>query len=130
MLVLITTISFVALAAAVIAVAIIRTQRSALLSGGLLAVAGLIASLFAGFVSTSEYSPSQLAFLTNSFLVIAAVGANMFATAICANLKPAASALPQGAGAPPEAEPAPQTTPAAAASPSTGQQDAASGSGP
>lgn len=67
-------------------VIVLKTQRAALWSGGLIAVAALGASLLISLVDKSDYSEGQLAFLVNVYLVIAAVGANLFASAICQGL--------------------------------------------
>jgi len=67
-------------------VVVLKTQRAALWSGGLIAVSALGASLLVSLVDKTGYSEAQLAFLVNVYLVIAAVGANLFASAICQGL--------------------------------------------
>jgi hypothetical protein len=69
-------------------VAMVRTARSALWCGALLAAFALAASLFAPLYLPHGSSPEQIQYVTNSLLVVAAIGANFFAGGICVNLKP------------------------------------------
>ncbi len=63
-----------------------RTQRAAIWSGGLIAAVALSASFLVFLVDKLAYSSTQLAFLVNIYLVVAAVGANVLASAISLNL--------------------------------------------
>lgn len=78
-------VTFIVMVAALGSVVTLRTQRSALWAGGLLAAFGLCGSLVVYFIGPPQ-GEAQLVFLVNSFLVVAAVGANMFTTAICMDL--------------------------------------------
>ena len=69
-------------------VAVRQTVRTALWCGALLAALALAASLFAPLYLPNDTPPEQTAYVVNCLLVLAAVGANFFAGAICSKLKP------------------------------------------
>jgi len=83
-----TVLTFVALSIALGVLVKLRSQRSAFWCGGLLLVYGLSMSLLMSLIEVPSYSPAQMAFLVNSYLIVAAVGANIFASAVCLGLKP------------------------------------------
>ena len=66
----------------------LRTQRAALWAGAIISAAALVASLVVMAADKTGPSPAQLAFLVNVYLVVAAIGANLFASAACLNLAP------------------------------------------
>lgn len=94
MLVLIATVVFFILLIGVGSVIRIRTQRSAIWSGAIIATVALSASILVFLADESGYSTHQLAFLVNVYLVVAAIGANIFASAICLGLTPSSSLFP------------------------------------
>lgn len=105
-----------------------RTQRAAIWSGGTLGTVGLICALAVSLVDKSQYLEQQLAFLVNIYLVISAIGANIFASAICLDLV-GDVAQPASPSIPPEKLDAPSSTAAPPSSvqhevPSTQQQGA------
>lgn len=66
----------------------LRTQRVAIWSGAAIGVVSLVASILVSLADKSGYAPAQLTFLVNVYLVSAAIGANIFASAICLGLTP------------------------------------------
>lgn len=55
--------------------------------GMALAVCGLCSTLFISWATESGHTPALQAFYVNAYLVLSAIGANMFSTAICFGIK-------------------------------------------
>lgn len=72
-----------------------RNQRTAIWSGAIIGVAALSASFAVSMIDKSGYTPTQLTFLVNIYLVVAAVGANIFASAIVLQLEPSGPLFPR-----------------------------------
>ncbi|CED61486.1 Mechanosensitive ion channel [Moritella viscosa] len=71
-----------------------KSYRAMLYSGGLLMALGLVASSLSILyveLFISEIDPDVISFqkhlLSNMFLIVAAIGANLFATAVCSKVK-------------------------------------------
>lgn len=71
----------------------IRTTRSMGWCGMALAVCGLCSTLFISGATKSGHTPALQAFYVNAYLVLATIGANMFSTAICFEIKDSRSRL-------------------------------------
>lgn len=84
----ITIFTFFALALGLGLLVKFRSQRAAFWCGGLLLVYGLCMSLLMSLINIPGHRQAQMAFLVNSYLVVAAVGANIFASGVCLGLKP------------------------------------------
>ncbi len=67
-------------------VSFLQSRRSALWSGALLMATGLVMSLFV-MTLVREASPAEQAFYVNVWLIVAAVGANFFVTAVSMGLR-------------------------------------------
>lgn len=71
-----------------------RNQRTAIWSGAIIGITALVASFAVSMLDKSGYTPTQLTFLVNVYLVVAAIGANIFASAIVLQLEPSGPFFP------------------------------------
>ena len=64
-----------------------KTVKAAVRGGMILTSFSLVASLFFPMFLDSRLLPEEVQYITNSLLILAGVGANIFATGICSGLK-------------------------------------------